>query len=239
MLIEVALNGNRSRKEHAGIPQSPAELAAAARDAVAAGASAVHMHVYNAAGAESLDAADVAAATEAVRAAVPNTPFGVSTGAWIVKNTALRLEKVMAWGFLIPYVSINFNEEGAVDLARWVVSQGIGIEAGMGTEAAAKQFTRAGLANQCVRAMLEPEHQDLKEALAEVDKMEATLARVWITTSRLVHGHNATVWGMVREAKKRGWQTRIGLEDTLTLPDGTPARDNAALVAAARKIAQE
>ncbi|MGA8037563.1 MAG: 3-keto-5-aminohexanoate cleavage protein [Candidatus Acidiferrales bacterium] len=239
MLIEVALNGNRSRKEHAAVPQSPAELAAAARDAVAAGASAVHMHVYNSAGVESLDAADVATTTEAVRAAIPKTQFGISTGAWIVNNIALRLEKVMAWGFLIPYVSINFNEEGAVDLARWVVSQGIGIEAGMGTEAAAKQFTRAGLANQCVRAMFEPEHPDLKEALAEVDKMDATLARVWITTPRLLHGHNTTVWPMVRAAKTRGWQTRIGLEDTLLLPDGSPARDNAALVAAAKKIAQE
>jgi uncharacterized protein (DUF849 family) len=44
---------------------------------------------------------------------------------------------------------------------------------------------------------------------------------------------------MIREAKKRGWQTRIGLEDTVTLPDGKPAKDNAELVAAATKIAHE
>ncbi|MGN6634958.1 MAG: 3-keto-5-aminohexanoate cleavage protein [Oryzihumus sp.] len=33
---------------------------------------------------------------------------------------------------------------------------------------------------------------------------------------------------------RRGLDTRVGLEDTLRLPDGTPAPDNAALVAAAR-----
>jgi uncharacterized protein (DUF849 family) len=239
MLIEVALNGNRARKEHAGVPQSPAELAAASRAAVAAGAAAVHMHVYNAAGVESLDPDDVARAVEAVRAAIPQTPFGISTGAWIVRNTDLRLEKVMKWEVLPPYVSINFSEDGAIDLARWCVSQGIRIEAGMGTEAAAKNFTRAGVANICIRAMFEPEHQNLQEALEVVDAMEALLTRVWITTPRLLHGYNATTWDLVSEAKKRGWQTRIGLEDTLALPDGRAAKDNAELVAAAVRIGSE
>jgi uncharacterized protein (DUF849 family) len=226
MLIEVALNGNRARKEHAGIPQSPAELAVAARDAVSAGV-------------ESLDSDDVARAVEAVRAAIPKTPFGISTGAWIVKNVDLRLEKIMKWSVLPPYVSINFSEEGVVDLARWCVSQGIGIEAGLGSEVAAKNFTRAGVANICVRAMFEPETQNLQEALDVVDKMDALLSRVWITTPRLIHGYNATAWDMIREAKKRGWQTRIGLEDTVALPNGRPAKDNAEVVAAAVSIAAE
>lgn len=238
MLIEVALNGNRSRKEHAGVPQSPTELATAARDAVAAGAGAIHFHVYGPNGTESLEPADVKAAVEAVRAAVPGTPFGISTGAWIIRDPAKRLETAMKWDLLFPYVSINFSEEGARDLGRWMVSQGIHIEAGMGTEAAAKLFTQAGFANLCVRAMFEPEGQNLQEALEVVDKMDAQLTRVWIETPRMLHGYNATAWDMVREAKKRGWQTRIGLEDTLTLPDGRPAKDNAELVAAAKKIAE-
>jgi uncharacterized protein (DUF849 family) len=145
----------------------------------------------------------------------------------------------MAWATPPPYVSINFSEEGARDLARWVVSQGIGFEAGMGTEEAAKNFTRAGLANQCIRAMFEPEHDNLDEALAVVEKMDAMLTRLYIESPRMLHGHNATVWPMIREAKKRGWQTRIGLEDTVLLPDGKPAKDNADLVAAAVKIAKE
>lgn len=238
MLIEVALNGVRSRTEHADVPQTPAECAAAAKEAVAAGASAVHFHVY-ASGRESLDAAEVANSAEAVRAAIGNTPFGISTGDWIVRNTALRLQKVMEWTVLPKFVSINFNEDGAVDLARWCVSQGIHIEAGLGSELAAKNFTRAGVANICDRAMFEPEQQNLAEALEVVDKMDAMLSRVWIETPRLLHGFNKTAWDMVREAKRRGWQTRIGFEDTITLPDGAKAKSNAELVAVAVKIAAE
>src|ERR1700761_4000591 len=118
MLIEAALNGVRSRTEHAEVPQTAAECAAAAKAAVAAGGGAVRFYVC-ASGRESLDAADVAQAVAAVREAVGKTPFGISTGDWIVRNTALRLEKVMAWTVLPPFVSINFNEEGAGGLARW------------------------------------------------------------------------------------------------------------------------
>ena len=45
MLIEVALNGGRTRAEHPRVPCSPQELAAAAKEAVAAGAGAAHFHV--------------------------------------------------------------------------------------------------------------------------------------------------------------------------------------------------
>lgn len=40
-------------------------------------------------------------------------------------------------------------------------------------------------------------------------------------------------WPVLAEAVRRGLDARIGLEDTLHLPDGSPAADNAALVAAA------
>jgi uncharacterized protein (DUF849 family) len=53
---------------------------------------------------------------------------------------------------------------------------------------------------------------------------------------RLLHGYGATTWAMLARAADLGFATRIGLEDTLVLPDGTEAPDNAALVAAAREI---
>jgi uncharacterized protein (DUF849 family) len=39
-------------------------------------------------------------------------------------------------------------------------------------------------------------------------------------------------------AASRLFDVRIGLEDVLNLPDGSPAPDNAALVAAAREIVE-
>ncbi|BCJ30211.1 3-keto-5-aminohexanoate cleavage protein [Actinocatenispora sera] len=43
-------------------------------------------------------------------------------------------------------------------------------------------------------------------------------------------GEDGGAWPVLRLALRRGLDTRIGLEDTLRLPDGSIAADNAALV---------
>jgi uncharacterized protein (DUF849 family) len=53
---------------------------------------------------------------------------------------------------------------------------------------------------------------------------------------RLLHGTGATTWPLFVEAVRRGYDGRIGLEDTLLLPDGTAAADNEDLTGAARWI---
>jgi uncharacterized protein (DUF849 family) len=40
-------------------------------------------------------------------------------------------------------------------------------------------------------------------------------------------------WPLLEHAGKRGVQTRIGMEDTLQMPDGSTAPDNAALLSTA------
>jgi hypothetical protein len=52
----------------------------------------------------------------------------------------------------------------------------------------------------------------------------------------LLHGHDESCWPLLEHAGAREVQARIGLEDTLLLPDGSPAPDNAALVAAAVQL---
>jgi uncharacterized protein (DUF849 family) len=49
----------------------------------------------------------------------------------------------------------------------------------------------------------------------------------------LLHGEGSTFWPVLRHARSLGLATRVGLEDVLVLPDGSPAQDNAALVVAA------
>ena len=53
----------------------------------------------------------------------------------------------------------------------------------------------------------------------------------------LLHGEGPATWPVYAEAVRRGLHTRIGLEDTLLLPDGTEAPDNATLVTTARATA--
>ncbi|MGC1637664.1 MAG: 3-keto-5-aminohexanoate cleavage protein [Candidatus Acidiferrales bacterium] len=231
MLIECALNGGRTRAEHPGVPCAPQALADSAREAVAAGAGAVHFHVRGRNERESLDADDVARAVEAVRAAIPATPFGVSTGAWIVPDVKARFEKVAAWKVLPPFASINFNEEGGVALAELLLSRGVGIEAGVGSPDAVEAFVASGLTSRCLRVMFEPEQQELRAALDGVERLEKLLDRAGVKIPRLLHGLNRTAWDLIDAAVKRGYDTRIGFEDALTLPDGSHAASNAALVA--------
>ena len=73
-MLQAALNGARRREEHPALPTSSPELADAAAQSVAAGAVAIHVHVRDGRGAESLDPQDVARALGALRAAVPGVP---------------------------------------------------------------------------------------------------------------------------------------------------------------------
>lgn len=61
-ILQVCPNGARTRADHPRLPVSPAGLAVAVRDAVAAGAGDVHLHPKDGDGADSLAAAHVAAA---------------------------------------------------------------------------------------------------------------------------------------------------------------------------------
>lgn len=235
-LLQAALNGARSRRDHPAIPWSSADLAHSAADAVEAGAAAIHVHVRDERGVESLDATDIARTVRALREAVPRVPIGVSTGAWIVPNTERRHHLVACWTELPDYASVNFDEPGSELLATLLLERGIGIEAGVANTVAATRLARSGLAPRCLRILLEPQSQDLETALRIVRDVEVVLDDAHITLPLLLHGIDRTAWPMIGEAARRRCQTRIGFEDTVALPDGAPAPSNAALVAAARRI---
>jgi uncharacterized protein (DUF849 family) len=235
MVIEAALNGGRTRAEHPAIPCTPQELAAAAKESVAAGARAIHFHVRSRDGRESVGADDVAATVTAVRTAIPGTPFGVSTGAWILTDPKARHEAVARWKVLPDFASVNFKEDGAKGLAELLLSRGIGIEIGLSDVHGTELFVASRLAPKCLRVLIEPMEEAVVRALWMVDSIETVLARGRVTLPRVLHGLNATAWPILDEAVARGHDLRIGFEDVLTLPDGTMAASNAALIAEASR----
>jgi uncharacterized protein (DUF849 family) len=233
MLIKACLNGSRAPGEHPALPLTPAELAQAARGAVEAGAGALHIHPRRAGGEQSLESGDVAAALAAVRAACPGTPVGITTISLAEPDPARRLALARSWTALPDFASVNFSEPGAVELCAALLDMGVGVEAGLSTPADARLLLGAGLADRCLRLLLEPDEQDLAAALATVAAIEAVLDAAGVRAPRLLHGFEATAWPLLDVALERGYDVRIGLEDTLLLPDRSPARDNAQLVAAA------
>jgi uncharacterized protein (DUF849 family) len=233
-LLEAALNGGRSAANHPAIPVSPSQLAAATVQSAKAGAGAVHFHIRGADGRESLAAHDVDHAVTEVRRV--GVPFGISTGAWIISDPARRLAAIREWTTLPDFVSINFDEDGAAELGAFFLQRKVGIEAGVANVFAAEQLVRSGLGNQCLRIMFEPREQNAADAMATVAQAEAVLDAGSVTVPRLLHGVDATAWPLVSAAGVRGYDTRIGFEDTLTLPDGRLAGDNSELVRAAMAL---
>jgi uncharacterized protein (DUF849 family) len=79
VLLQAALNGDRTKADHQAVPLSPEELAADAGACVAAGAGAIHMHPRDPGGRETLEPQAIDAAARAVREAC-GVPVGVFDG---------------------------------------------------------------------------------------------------------------------------------------------------------------
>jgi len=79
--------------------------------------------------------------------------------------------------------------------------------------------------------------RDVSAALTAADAIDERLSAGGASAPRLLHGYGATAWPVLDAAIRRGHGIRIGLEDTLHLPDGSLARDNAELVTTARERA--
>jgi uncharacterized protein (DUF849 family) len=236
LLVKCALNGGRTHESHPAVPTSPAELGRAAADAAAAGAGAFHIHPRDPAGAESLDPHAVTACVRAVREACPGLPVGTTTNVWGVEHGPERLELVASWehASLPDFCSVNVHEEGAADLMALLLERNVGVEAGVWTPEAAKTLLETGLAERCVRVLVEPVTPEVDVALARVAAIEDALAD--LPVPQLHHGDGQATWPIIERAVGRGRDIRIGLEDTLALPDGRQARDNAELVAAAVEL---
>ena len=233
MLVQACLNGARPSGYHPRLPVTPESLAADAAAVVRAGAGEIHLLVRGRDGRESLAPADVDATMAAVRAAVPGTLVGVSSGAWIERDDERRLAHMAGWRELPDYASVNLSEPGAPAVIEGLRAKGIGVEAGLASAADAERLVRLGLAPLALRMLIEINEQDLAAAMAVIDAILGTLTEARPRKPVLLHGFDATVWPFVAHAFAHGFSTRVGLEDGMLLPDGTPADGNPPLVAAA------
>ncbi|EDY59493.2 conserved hypothetical protein [Streptomyces sviceus ATCC 29083] len=172
----------------------------------------------------------VAATLEAIRARV-SVPVGVTTGAWAEPDPTTRLARVRSWTVLPDHASVNWHEPGAEETAAALIDLGIGVEAGIwsGTDAAAR-FAVSPLGPKVLRVLAEVTDTETAEASAR-----ALLTELGAAHGRpvLLHGEDGGAWPVLRLAGRLGLATRIGLEDTLVLPEGQPALSNAQLVAEA------
>ncbi|WP_241160528.1 3-keto-5-aminohexanoate cleavage protein [Microbacterium sp. Y-01] len=233
MLLQACVNGARDIAEHPWLSADATVVAADAARAVAAGAAEVHVHPKDAAGRDSLAPDDVARWLRAVREACPDVPVGVTTGAWAEPDVARRLAAIEAWEELPDFASVNWHEAGADDVAAVLLRRGVGVEAGLWDAAGFEVWRRSPVRGECLRVLIE-----LPDEAAETvrDHAEGMIAHVELEEPGvpiLLHGEEGSTWPAFDVAVQGGWDSRIGLEDTLLLPDGSTAPGNAALVRAA------
>ncbi len=233
-LLQACLNGRRLPSDHPALPISPEQLARDVARVAAAGLGAVHVHVKDASGADTLGGTEVAAALVAIRLAAPELPVGVTTGAWAVADPEKRAEQVVTWQVLPDFASVNWHEPGAVLVAEALLELGVGVEAGLWHLTAVESWLTWPHRDRCLRALVElRDGLDPAQTAAEADRLMAHLSVAGNRVPVLLHGEGTSCWPALRYAAELGLATRIGLEDTLALPNGSPAADNLALVHAA------
>lgn len=227
----MCLNGARTAADGAAVPLSPEAMAESAAEAVAAGATDIHVHPKTPCGRDTVSPRVLAVTLEAIRARV-SVPVGVTTGAWAEPDPAARLERVRGWSVLPDHASVNWHEPGAEEVAAALVELGVGVEAGIwsGTDGA-ERFARSSLGPRVLRVLAEVTDTDAESAVASA---RALLSEIGAAHGRpvLLHGEDGGAWPVLRLAGRLGVATRIGLEDVLVLPDGRRAGSNAELVVA-------
>jgi uncharacterized protein (DUF849 family) len=160
----------------------------------------------------------------------------LTTSAAIEPDPVRRLELVAGWTELPELVTANQGEERIVELCEHLLGRGIGIEAGLLERADAEAFVRSGLVERCVRVLVEPLDADPQDAVVHAAAIEDVLLVAGIELEQVHHGEGIACWAVNKRGLARGHAIRTGLEDTLVLPDGTLAPDNAGLVRAAASL---
>ncbi len=236
VLIQACLNGARRRGEHPSLPLLLDELIRDARACARVGATCLHVHPRDGSGKETLDPGLVDTAVGAMRAGA-SLPVGVSTGAWIEPDPERRAALVAQWKGP-DYASLNLYEEGYEAVAWALLDAGIGIEAGIETEADVERLAVSGLGSRVLRVLVEVVDEDPGAATTHALALDRALDAVGVEAPRLHHGSGDATWAVIAQASQLGRDLRVGLEDVLTLPNGDLAPDNAALVGAAAAVRQ-
>jgi uncharacterized protein (DUF849 family) len=237
-LVKACQNGGTTRAQHLGVPQTPGEIARDGAACVAAGAGALHFHVRERDGKETLSDDETALALRVVKSVVPDVPVGLTTALWIAGDDAeLRHRLVTGWTRKPDFASVNLDEAGAVELGEALLAAGVAIEAGVSFVEDVALLAESPLRDRFMRVLIEPDDEDADAAVARAAAIEAALDDAGIEAPRLHHGYGLATWAVIDAGLKLGRDVRIGLEDTTVMPDGTPPHNNAELVAAVAALA--
>jgi uncharacterized protein (DUF849 family) len=234
MFLKAAINGGRTTAENPAVPLTVQQIADDAAAAIAAGADVVHAHAGTGDGAQTIAPEEIGRMVRAIRATDPAVIVGTTTGLWTCSGHEERMRMLAAWpeDALPDFASVAFSEEGAAEAAELVLSRGMVLESAVWSMADVPALLAASTLDQNVRILIEPETSDPVTAVAECREIAAALRAAGVQVSLLYHGYDETAWPVIDAAIEDGVETRVGFEDVLVLPDGSPAPGNVAMIRA-------
>jgi uncharacterized protein (DUF849 family) len=239
-IIQVTPNGPYGKDVHPAMPETLQELLVELGGCFLCGAGGVHLHVRDDDGRESLDPGHVNPTVEAVRNVAgecgAHVEVGLTTGAWIVPDLSERIGLIRDW-VGVDCATVNLSEEGFEEVMAGMLDVGIGIDVGLWDISEVPALTASGLLDQVTRISIEldpgepyfPKGDPVELAGAINDALDEAGS----TCPRLTHGAGDWTWPLVRDALRRGHDTRVGFEDSTRMPDGSVAASNRELVKAA------
>lgn len=233
VFLQVSLNGDR---RHPAAPRTPEEIGNDAAATIKAGAHSLHVHAYDNAGKETLNSFECGAVIRAIRARCPGVPISLTTSETIISDPLRRLQTVQSWTEFPDFVTANQGEKGIIALCEWLISRGVGIEAGLLSPADARTFVDSPVRDRCHRILIEPCNPDPVAALRDAEEMGEIVSSAGLTLPQVHHGYDGSCWAVNQRALSLGHGIRTGIEDVTVLPDGRAAKSNAELVEAARSL---
>ncbi|MGI5505201.1 3-keto-5-aminohexanoate cleavage protein [Lentzea sp. CA-135723] len=219
-MLQACLNGSRTAEEHPALPLTPERLAEDAADVAALGVTSVHIHPRDVIGLPTLVGPEVATTIATVRAAVPGIEISVSTDVPGNRGTLIASWAPLATG-RPDIAAVHLDDPDWRDLVQALHQVNVKVELVVTTPA-----RLADLPPGVSRVTVTATRDTAESLLALVEPLGLPI---------LLHGRDDEAWQVLDYAALLEHHVRMGLEDTLRLPDGRRARNNAELVALARK----
>ncbi|HEY2225848.1 3-keto-5-aminohexanoate cleavage protein [Actinomycetospora sp.] len=222
-MLQCCPNGTRPDGVSPALPSTPEALARDAGAVAALGVRSMHVHPRDQYGRESLDTEVIGTTVASIRRAAPALEIGVPMARWIEPSAFRRTGLAQEWAGLPRHArpdvaAVNVHERGWETVCEALASVGIGIELGVWTSGDAVQLKQAGIPQGTVRVTAEVTVTDPDSAVAEAVRLLRALRPM--TVPILLHGEEGGAWPVLEYARRQGFDTRIGFEDTLTGPDG-------------------
>lgn len=249
LIITVALTGNVPTRElNPNLPETADEIAADVKRCLDAGASIFHMHARDADGKPTLDISVIKENVGKVKAAAPQAILQLSTGARAGRDWEERVDPVRLLPEMASFTTGSNNMpntvyENSPQFIEYLAK--VFQETGVKPEI---EVFETGMINNALflekkKLLTFPLH--FQFVLGVPGAMPASVKNLLFLSESIPAGSTWTVAGigkgeipLAAAAIVMGGHVRIGLEDNLFLPDGSPA-SNPKLVEKVVKIARE